>query len=184
MAKGFAVTDAAGNVIHSLYDDGRASLSGTIGVTGSFNPVGDGVVDNGSASNRWGDLYAVQTTVGAIFESGLTTPGISKYPTGTVLSWGDGGLVPCHKKEDLMVMGVVKEGKDQPIVFGAEYVKVTGKVKPGDYIVTSKKFGHGQAAKKRFMFLFKRDLFGKVLGQALEHADGESSLIKCMILKM
>lgn len=184
MAKGFAVVDDTGKVIHEMLQDGRANLSGSIGVSGSFNPSGDGLVENGSTTNRWADLHAVQTTVGAIFESGLTTPGISKYPTGTVLSWGEKGLTPSLKAEDKMVMGVAKEGKDQPIVFGAELVHVTGKVKPGDFLVTSKKPGHAKAAKTRFLFFFKRNLLGKILGQALEHASGESSLIKCMILKM
>ena len=34
------------------------------------------------------------------------------------------------------------------------------------------------------IYLFKKNLFGKVIGQALESAEGDSSLIKCMIRKM
>jgi len=79
-------------------------------------------------------------------------------------------------------MGVIKHGKDEPIVLGAEPVLVTGKVKVGDFIVTSNKEGHGMA-EKRGNFI-KKDLFGKVIAQALESAKGESSLIKCMIRKM
>jgi len=184
MAKGFAVTDADGNIVHRLLQDGTASLSGSVSVTGSFVPNGDGVTEIGNAVTRWKDIHAIQTTVGAIFESGLTTEGIRRFPTGTLMVWQEGGLTPCTKSEDIMIMGVTKEGKDQPIVFGAEYVKVTGKVKIGDFIVTSTKVGHGKAAKTRKWLFFKRDLFGKVLGQALEPADGDSSLIKCMVLKM
>lgn len=184
MAKGFAVTDNDGNVVHKLLQDGTASLSGSISVTGSFTPDGDGVTEIGNSTARWKDIHAIQTTVGAIFESGLTTPGISKYPTGTLMVWQSGGLVPCTKNEDTMVMGVTKEGKDQPIVFGAEYVRVTGKVKIGDFVVTSTKVGHGKSAKLRKWFFFKRDLLGRIIGQALEPAKGDSSLIKCMVLKM
>ena len=81
-----------------------------------------------------------------------------------------------------MVMGVIKQGKDEPIVLGAEPVLVTGKVEEGDYIVTSEVVGHGKAAKEGY--IFKKNLFGKVIAQALEAAEGDSSLIKCMIRKM
>ena len=86
------------------------------------------------------------------------------------------------KSEDELVMGVTREGKDEPIVLGAEPVLVTGKVEEGDYIVTSDKEGYGKSVKVGY--LFKRNLFGKVIGQSLESADCESSLIKCMIRKM
>jgi hypothetical protein len=182
---GRAIAVVSGSTqIHKLCDDGTASFSGSVGVTGSLNPDGDGQFEFGTPLTRWKDVHAVCTTVGAIFETGLTTVGISKYPTGTVLSWQAGGLVPSTQSEDKMVMGVVQEGKDQPIVFGAEPLLVTGKVKVGDFIVTSKKPGHGKAAKTRKWLFFKRDLLGKIIAQALEPADGDSSLIKCMILKM
>ena len=76
----------------------------------------------------------------------------------------------------------IKEGKDEPIVMGAEPVLVTGKVNVGDYIVTSDKIGHGKSVKRGY--LLKKDLFGKVIAQALESCDGDSNLIKCMIRKM
>ena len=158
----------------------KLSVSGTLGVSGSITPNGDGVHEIGSASNRFGDVYAVQTTVGAVFETGLTTRGIEEYPTGTVLIWREGKLRACDKEEDVMVMGVGKHGKQQPIILGAEPVLVTGKVKEGDWIVTSKKKGHGKALKKRW---WKRNLTGKIIAQALESCDGESNLIKCMINK-
>jgi hypothetical protein len=79
-------------------------------------------------------------------------------------------------------MGVTKEGKDEPIILGAEPVLVTGKVEVGDFIVTSTVEGHGKA-EKRGSFI-KKDLFGKVIAQALEASSGDSSLIKCMVRKM
>ena len=86
-----------------------------------------------------------------------------------------------YSNEDELVMGVIKEGKDEPIVMGAEPVLVTGKVNVGDYIVTSDKIGHGKSVKRGY--LLKKDLFGKVI-ESLESCDGDSNLIKCMIRKM
>ena len=80
-------------------------------------------------------------------------------------------------------LDAIKNGKDEPIVMGAEPVLVTGKVDVGDYIVTSDKIGHGKAVKRGY--LLKKDLFGKVIAQALEPSDdSDSCLIKCMIRKM
>lgn len=183
MSEGFAVV--SGSVpVHKLLKNGTASFSGSVAVTGTIVPQGDGTRDFGSPDNRWQDVYAVQTTVGAIFETGLTTEGIGKYPTGTVVVWRHGYLVPCFQEEDVCVVGATKEGKDQPIILGAEWILVTGKVNEGDFIVTSDRAGHGKALQKRNMFGFRRDLLGKVIGQALQSADGESSLIKCFIQKM
>ena len=131
---------------------------------------------------RWADVFAVQTTTGGVFETGLKTEKIGDNPTGTIVSWRGDGLVPCDSNEDELVMGVIKEGKDEPIVMGAEPVLVTGKVDVGDYIVTSDKIGHGKSVKRGY--LLKKDLFGKVIAQALESCDGDSNLIKCMIRKM
>ena len=102
--------------------------------------------------------------------------------TGTIVVWRNGGLVPCDKSEDTMVMGVVKQGKDERIVMGAEPVLVTGDVKEGDFITTSTKSGHGKKLENGY--LLKKEMFGKVIAQALEDSSGESSLIKCMIRKM
>ena len=181
MSKGIAIISGSAKVVHRFLQDGTATISGSLEVTGSVLPQGDGTWNLGSGNNRWSHIYAVDQTVGAILEAGLTTPGIEDLPTGTVLVWKDGGLKPCDTKCDKMVMGVAKNGKQQPIILGAEPVLVTGLVKEGDYIVTSEKPGHGEAYK------FKKgpnNLFGKVIAQALENADGDSNLIKCMINKM
>ena len=147
-----------------------------------FVPNADDTSNLGSTSKRWADVFAVQTTTGGVFETGLKTEKIGDNPTGTIVSWRGDGLVPCDSNEDELVMGVIKEGKDEPIVMGAEPVLVTGKVEVGDYIVTSDKIGHGKSVKRGY--LLKKDLFGKVIAQALESCDGDSNLIKCMIRKM
>ena len=177
----YHVFDTSGNV--SL-PQGNLNITGSINVSGSVLPVGDNsaVQDIGSSSKRWNDVFAVQTTVGAVFETGLRSKGIGKEETGTIVVWRNGKLVPCDTSEDTMVMGVVKQGKDEPIVMGAEPVLVTGDVKEGDFITTSTKQGHGK--KLESGYLLKKEMFGKVIAQALEDSTGESILIKCMIRKM
>ena len=156
---------------------------GTIDFGGDVYPDADNSNNLGSASARWKDVFAVQTTTGGVFETGLKTENIGDNPTGTIVSWREDGLVPCDSNEDELVMGVIKQGKDEPIVLGAEPVLVTGKVDIGDYIVTSDKIGHGKSVKKGY--LLKKDLFGKVIAQALEPSDdSDACLIKCMIRKM
>lgn len=110
---------------------GFAGISGSLTMSGSIIPLADNHAsfDLGSASKRWNDVFAVQTTVGAVFETGLRSKGIGKEETGTIVVWRNGGLVPCDKSEDTMVMGVTKKGKDEPIVMGAEPVLVTGDIK-------------------------------------------------------
>lgn len=180
--KGLAVFNGA-TPVHKLMNDGTVSFSGSVTVTGNLKPNGDGLTELGTPSTRWKDVFALQTTVGAIFEYGLSTPSISEYVDGTLLVWGENGLEPCNREEDTLVMGVAKDNKCEPVVFGAEKVLVTGEVKRGDFICTSNVPGHGMAVKKKKWGIFKRDLTGIVIGQALEDASGDSNLIKCMINK-
>ena len=166
----------------SSYSNNSISSSYLSGSVGQIVPVNDGIINLGSPSNRFNALYAVQSTIGAFFEVGLRTQGIGEHPTGTVVTWRNGKLIPSDKEEDALVMGVVWNGKDEPIIIGAETILVTGKVEEGDYIVTSNKIGHGKAIKRGNFF--KNDLFGKVIAQALENSNEESKLIKAMIRKM
>ena len=114
---------------------------------------------------------------GAYFEENASDNKIKFYPNGTVLVLDkDGALKPCEKENDSFVFGVSKRDFDQPIVLGAEPVLVTGPIKVGDYIVTSDKQGHGQAAKEPKV--------GSAIAQAMENGDGESYNIKAMIRKI
>jgi hypothetical protein len=174
---------SCGHITSSGNISGSATSTGSFGVYGNnFVPSTDDAYTLGSTSHRFSDLYATQTTIGGIFEVGLRTEGIGKFVTGTIVVWRDNKLVACDNDSDPFVMGVTKNGKDEPIVIGAEPVLVTGKVDVGDFIVTSKKNGHGKAVKRGY--LLKKDLFGKVIAQALESGDGDSYLVKCMIRKM
>lgn len=180
MAQGIAVVSGS-TVVHKLLNTGLVSLSGSLEMTGSVTPDSDNTRTIGSSSKRWQDVFALQTTVGAIFEYGLETPGIEKLQTGTVVCWHDGGLQPCSSSYDNLVMGVTKEGKSQPIILGAEVIYVTGKVKEGDFLVTSDKKGHAMAANFENKETFS--CLGTIIGQALENCEGETNLIKCMISK-
>jgi len=180
MANGLAVKNGT-TVVHKLLNNGIASFSGSMEITGSVIPDSDSSRELGSGTKRWQDIYAVQTTVGAVFEYGLETEGIGDLKTGTVVCWHEGKLSPCDKEMDTLVMGVTQQGKDQPIILGAEHILVTGQVSEGDFLVTSSKIGHAMSsisASNR-----ADNLFGKVIGQALECSTGESNLIKCMINK-
>ena len=160
----------------------RLNISNTNSTfTGNVIPNDDDTYDLGSETKRWQDLYAVKTTTGGIYEAGLETKGLKDLPLGTLVVWKDGKCVPCKKYADELVMGVAGE-KNEPIILGAEPILVTGNVKIGEYIITSEVEGHGESIDSKY--LLERNLYGKVIGQALESAKGESSLIKCMIRKM
>jgi hypothetical protein len=156
--------------------------SNTITNTSHIAPDEDITKDLGSASLRFRTLYASETQIGGVFETGLRTKDIDNFETGTVVVWSKDRLTPCVNAYDNLVMGVIKKGRDVPIVLGAEPVLLTGKVKLGEYIVTSKKLGHGMAISEKLFF--NKNLFGKVIGQALEDAEGESVLVKCMVRKI
>ena len=178
-------TGAVNQIVIGYAAAGHGDNIAVIGNTSmtAWHPADDNGVALGSASYRFSDVFAVQTTTGGIFETGLKTDKIGDNLTGTIVVWQEDKLIPCDKSEDELVMGVIKNGKDEPIVLGAEPVLVTGKVNVGDYIVTSDKLGHGKSVKRGY--LLKKDLFGKVIAQALEKSDdSESCLIKCMIRKM
>ena len=162
----------------------RLVIDTNAGITASavIAPSADNTYTLGTYAVRFKDFFSVQSTIGALFETGLTTIGISVLETGTVLTWRSGKLIPSDEEFDEMVMGVVQNGKDEPIVFGAEPVLVTGIVNEGDYIVTSNKVGHGMGIPRNSVS--PSELFGKVIAQAVESGSGDSYVIKAMIRKM
>ena len=54
--------------------------------------------------------------------------------------------------------------------------------KEGDYIITSNIKGHGKGIDPQH--IYSKQLFGKIIAQAIEDGDGESYTIKAMIRKM
>lgn len=117
-------------------------------ITGSITPGADDVHDLGSATNRWANVYAVKTKTGGFYETGLTTKNLGKHKTGTVVVWRYTSLTPCDSNADKLVMGVVSETDDEPIILGVEPILVTGKVEEGDFLITSNVVGHAKAAPK------------------------------------
>ena len=79
-------------------------------------------------------------------------------------------------------MGVVSFNSNFPIILGAEPILITGKIKEGDYIITSNIKGHGKGINPKY--IYKKQLFGKIIAQAIESGNGESHIIKAMIRKM
>ena len=154
-------------------------------VTGNFTPATDDTYVLGTSDKRWKEIHATESYFGGIFETGLKSENIKEYETGTVLVWNKGKLMPCNKKEDKKVQGIAKNGKEFPIVMGAEPVLVTGKVKEGDYLTTSTVEGHAQKIKENYFGFIPRNISGKVIAQALEDSDGSKSCkIKAMISKI
>jgi len=169
------------------YTDVSASLSsiGTDLTNVTTNILPDSTANErniGSSTKKFNDLFAVNTFFGGVHEINLETEGLDQMQEGTVLSLKDGILQPCEKDSDSLVMGVVSKGRNYPIVLGAEPVLVTGKIKVGDYIITSKIKGHGKGVSPRH--IYSKLLFGKVIAQAIEDGEGKSYTIKAMIRKM
>jgi hypothetical protein len=138
--------------------------------------------DLGSKTQKWENLFAVNTFFGGVHEINLETKGLDQMQEGTVLTLQNGTLHPCKKEADPLVMGIVSKGENFPIVLGAEPVLVTGKVEEGDYIITSKIKGHGKGINPKH--IYNQQLFGKIIAQAIEKGNGKSYTIKAMIRKM
>lgn len=124
-----------------------------------------------------GTASFTDTVAGAYFEENASHESLKSMRTGFILVMDkDGELVPCTKENDTTVFGVAKKGYKQPIIMGAEPIKVTGPIKVGDFITTSNVEGHGMKA--------ENPQFGTIIAQAMESGDGESYNIKAMIRKM
>lgn len=182
MSQGLAVLSGS-TIIHKLLKNGTASFSGSVTLSGTMEPDSDDSRSLGSDSKKWKEIHTYHVSTGAIFEYGLETTGIGEFETGTVVSWHNGKLEPCSIRGDVLVMGVTKKGKDQPIILGAESILVTGYVEEGDFLITSDKLGHAESISKNSSYASKSEYIGKIIGQALEYNYGESNLIKCMISK-
>jgi len=182
MSQGLAVLSGS-TIIHKLLKDGTASFSGSVVLSGTMEPDIDNSRSLGNSSKKWKEVHTHHISTGAIFEYGLETEGIGQFETGTVVCWHDGKLQPSTFRGDVLVMGVVKNGKDQPIILGAEDILVTGEVEEGDFLITSDKMGHAERLPKNSDYAAKSENIGKIIGQALESCNQDSKLIKCMINK-
>ena len=145
-------------------------------------PTVDNTYRLGESGLCWSEIWAYTFNTCGIFEQNLA--GTNKEEnnnqiTGTVMVWKDGKLIPCNKENDHMRMGVMVNGKDLPIVQGAEPVLVVGEVKEGDYLVTSNKIGHAKAITREEMIA--NNLQDVKFAIALENGTGESYTINAYI---
>ena len=169
--------------IGPLVQTTRHEFTGSITVSGSgIFPDISGTIDLGSATQKFNNLYATNTFFGGVHEINLETEGLDQMQEGTVLTLQNGTLHPCKKEADPLVMGIVSKGTNYPIVLGAEPILITGKIKEGDYIITSKIKGHGKGINPKY--IYNKQLFGKIIAQAIEGGHGKSYIIKAMIRKM
>ena len=163
--------------------DNEHQITGSVEITGSgIFPSTNGTIDLGDINRKFSNLYAINTFFGGVHEINLETEGLDQMQEGTVLSLKDSTLHPCEKEADPLVMGVVSKGENFPIVLGAEPILITGKIKEGDYIITSKVKGHGKGVNPKY--IYNKKLFGKIIAQAIESGSGKSHIIKAMIRKM
>jgi hypothetical protein len=175
------LSNAAGNFqITSTLDN---SIRVTVDTNGNFYPSRDRRHLLGKETNRWQIVFCEILDSAGQHEKNLQNPegekSVGEYETGTVLVWKGGKNVPCTEAADHMRMGIAVKGIDSPLIQGAEPVLVTGSVKEGDYLVTSRKEGHAEAISPQFMR--QHGLYDCVLGKALESAEGESHLVKTWI---
>jgi len=180
-------TTNAGDMV--TYDSGLATpvsqfnWDGTrLSATADIIPTADGVYRLGAGGACWSEVWAYAFNTCGIFEqnlAGTNSEENNNHITGTVMVWKDGKLVPCNKENDHMRMGVMVNGKDIPIVQGAEPVLVVGEVKEGDYLVTSNKIGHAKAITREEMIA--NNLQDVIFATALENGTGESYTINAYI---
>ena len=181
-------TDPASLTYLKIFHTGSYTAGGG-GGAGNFSAVGQSILpdisithDLGSQNKKWRQIFAQDTFFGGIHEINLETEGLDKMQEGTVLSLQNGILCPCEKEADPLVMGIVSKETNYPIILGAEPILITGKIKEGDYIITSNIKGHGKGINPQY--IYDQQLFGKIIAQALESGKGKSYIIKAMIRKM
>lgn len=153
---------------------------------GDIKPGADNDQNCGTSSSKWKDVKSYLINGSAYIESNLMgkeqkeyerkNDCLKEFEQGDVLIWRKGSLYKSNKKCDSMVVAIASI-KGTPCVLGAEPVKVIGKVKTGDWIITSDKEGYGVASKK-----IKH---GAVIAQALEDKFKKGpGIIKAMIRKL
>lgn len=175
------LSNAAGNL--QISSTAAPEIRVTVDTNGNLYPSRDRQHFLGLETNRWQIVFCEILDSAGQHEKNLQNPegekSVGEYPTGTVLVWKDGKNIPCTEYADHMRMGVAVHGVASPLIQGAEPVLVTGPVKEGDYLITSRKEGHAEAISPELMR--QQGLYDCVLGKALETADGESHLVKVWI---
>ena len=176
--------------------DGQTELMGVVGIHGNLymnssdiyqcdhiqtNSITTYHLDSASSYiDVWDEIRCHSGSSGCGFiELGLMkdkeAKSIDRFSEGDVLIWKKGQLEKCAENMCRRIVAVA--GKDgRPILYGAENIKVMGKVEEGDFLVGSGVAGYARA--EAFPVL------GSVIAQALENCSGEKGLIKAMIWRM
>lgn len=123
---------------------------------------------------------------GKLVEENLMTPAqqndlsLLEFSHGDVLCW-DGTLqqlTKCAQAMSPLVVAIADE-QGKPMILGAEPVKVSGHVQPGDLLVTSAHSGYAMA----WPGMGHDDPpLGTVIAKALESFDGEYGTVKALIM--
>jgi len=175
------LSNGAGNL--QISSTAAPEIRVTVDTNGNLYPSRDRQHFLGLETNRWQIVFCEILDSAGQHEKNLQNPegekSVGEYPTGTVLVWKGGKNVPCVEYADHMRMGIAVKGIDSPLIQGAEPVLVTGVVKEGDYLITSRKEGHAEAISPELMR--QQGLYDCVLGKALENGEGESYLVKTWI---
>ncbi len=130
--------------------------------------------------NNVNTIYVQDAHCGALLEANLQTPEEQelgendRFEEGDVLCWAEDRLEKCTAANDRLVQAVAN-AKGEPIVIGAEAVKVLGPLQKGDLLVASDVPG--------FATVNNDPAPGTVIAQALEGFEGEKGIVKAMIRK-
>ena len=91
---GIAGTTASAMTLNSTgLGIGTTTPAYKLQVSGSIAPVGDNKYPLGNSSNRFSDVFAAQSTIGGLFETGLRTTDLGLCETGTIVSFIQGHTV-------------------------------------------------------------------------------------------
>lgn len=175
-----------------------AGASITISVTGTANvltvntanllPTGNGTVNLGSTSNRFGNLWGLSSSAQYADLAELFLAD-DKYPIGTVLMIGGNAEVTAATNDSRAIVGTVSErpgflmndGLEGDNVIPVAYIgrvpcRVEGEIKKGDLLIVSNNAGVACSTS-----ITNSDLLGKFVGKSLEDSDGTKELIEILV---
>ena len=170
----------------------RFSVTGTADVltvnTANLLPTGNGTVNLGSTSNRFGNLWGLSSSAQYADLAELFLAD-DKYPIGTVLMIGGDAEVTAATKDSRAVVGTISErpgflmndglvGENAvPVAYiGRVPCRVEGEVKKGDLLIVSNNAGIACSST-----ITNSDILGKLIGKSLEDSDGTKELIEILV---
>jgi hypothetical protein len=169
------------------------NVAGTANVltvnTANLLPTGNGTVNLGSTSNRFGNLWGLSSSAqyADLAEMFLAD---EKYPIGTVLMIGGIAEVTVATKDSRAIVGTVSDkpaflmndgltgDTAVPIAYiGRVPCRVEGEIKKGDLLIVSNNAGIACST----TITNTEVLLGKLIGKALEDSDGSKEVIEIVV---